>query len=258
MLASASEEEIKLSLTVDPEMEEMMKAGLHLGHLRSKRNPGMIPFIWGVRNNIDIIDLAHTREKLDAALAFLKQAANEMKIFLVVGTRPSAKELVKKTAGELGTAWVTNRWIGGTITNFKVITKRIEKLEEMEQDKAGGGFDKYTKREQMDKEAELARLGQNFEGLRCLKKLPDVVVIIDTAHDALALREAKRMGLSVVAVVDTNADPRMVQYPIPANNDARSAVNYVLERVKAAIAEGYKEAEQKAATEASSGNGKAA
>lgn len=243
--ASAGEE-VNVPLAADPEMEEMMKAGVHIGHLRSKRNPGMAPFVWGVRNNIEIIDLTKTREKLAEALTFLKKAAGERKLFLFVGTRPSAKELIRKTADELDSPSAGERWIGGALTNFKVITKRIEAMEELERQIAEGELEKYTKKERMKKEEELKRLRHNFDGLRRLKRLPDVMVIIDAAYDTLALEEARRMNIPVVAVNDTNTDPRAVQYPIPANNDARSAVAYILGKMKTAVSEGRREAEASA------------
>lgn len=243
--AASAGEEAKI-LTVDPEMEEMMKAGVHIGHLRSKRNPGMAPFIWGVRNNIEIIDLTKTLEKLAESLSFLKKAASERKLFLFVGTRPSTKELIRKTADELDSPSAGERWIGGTLTNFKIILKRIEAMEELERQIAEGEMEKYTKKERMKKEEELGRLRHNFDGLRRLKRLPDVMVILDTACDNLALEEARRMNITVVAVSDTNTDPRTVQHFIPANNDARSAVGYILSRIKTAISEGRREAEASA------------
>lgn len=223
---------------IDPEIEAMMEAGVHLGHSRSRRNPGMTPFLWGVRNNVEIIDLAKTKECLESALAFLRERAAERKIILFVGTRPSARDLLRKTAEALGSPWVAERWIGGTLTNFRVVRQRVETLEGLEHEKATGGFEKYPKKEQIEKEREIANLTRNFDGLRRLTRLPDAVVIINIVHDGLALREARRMRIAVVALTDTNADPRLVQYPIPANDDARPAVSFMLERMAAAIRDG--------------------
>ena len=239
-------ENSQVSATVDPEIEEMMKCGVHVGHIRSKRNPGILPYLWGMRNNVDIIDLAATKEKLQEALTFLHRMAKESKVFLLVGTRPSSKNLVRAIADELGLPYVNQRWIGGTLTNFKVIRKRVEHLENMEQDRASGGFEKYTKKERIKKDEEMAKLINNFEGLRRMAKLPDVVVIADTAHDDLALREAKRLKIPVLALADTNTDPRAVEHPIPANNDAKTAVAYILGRIKASIENGRREAEEAA------------
>ena len=231
-------------LVIDPELEAMMEAGVHLGHSRSRRNPGMTPYLWGVRNNVEIIDLAKTKEHLDIALAFLRQLAGERKMILFVGTRPSSRDLLRKTADALGFPWVAERWIGGALTNFRVVRKRVEILEGLEYEKATGGFEKYPKKEQMQKEKEIAKLTRNFDGLRRLTRLPDAVVIVDIVHDDLALREARRLKVPVVALTDTNTDPRLVQYPIPANDDARTAVSFMLDRMAAAIRDGMRTADQ--------------
>lgn len=238
MATMVNENANSLPVSIDPEMEAMMEAGVHLGHARSKRHPRMAPYLWGMRNNVEIIDLTKTKEKLASALAFLKQSAQEKKLFLLVGTRPSAKDIVRNAAGELGCPYVDQRWIGGTLTNFKVIRKRVETLEALEQERAAGGFEKYTKKERMKKEEEMRRLVENFDGLRRLIKLPDVLIIADISHDDLALRESRRMKIPVVALADTNTDPGSVAYAIPANDDARPALAYMFERMKTAIREG--------------------
>ncbi len=230
--------------TADPEMEDMLQAGVHVGHSRSRRHPAMAPYLWGVRSNVAIIDLEKTKEKLAAALAFLRSSAAEGKLFLFVGTRPSAADLVRKTAEALNMPYVNERWIGGTLTNFKVILKRIETWENLLQEKASGGFEKYTKRERMKKDEEMAHLAATFGGLQRLRKLPDVLVIIGLAHGALAAREAKGMKIPMVALTDTDSDPRQVAYPIPANDDARPAVTYLLGRIREAIGEGLADGER--------------
>ncbi|MDP3727172.1 MAG: 30S ribosomal protein S2 [bacterium] len=237
-MATAIKEDTLVAPDADPEGGEMLDAGVHLGHIRSKRHPAMAPYVWGTRANIEIIDLVKTKEKLAAALAFLKQLAGEGKVILWVGTRPSARELIRQTADELGCPYVNQRWIGGTLTNFKVIRKRVETLEGFEQEKATGGFEKYTKWEQLELEKEMARLAGNFDGLRRLSKPPDAVLIIDISHDQNALREANRIQIPVVALTDTNTDPRQVAYPIPANDDARPAISYMLGRMRTAVLEG--------------------
>ncbi len=247
-MAASADESMSDSLPVfEPDIEAMLKAGVHIGHSISRKHPAMAPFVWGVRNNIEMIDLTKTKEKLEAALAFLKQAAQEGKLILFVGTRPSAGELVRTVAEELGLPWVNGRWIGGTLTNLKVVLKRIETLEKLEQDKATGEFEKYTKKESLKKGEEIARLIKNFDGLRRMKKMPDVVVIIDPAEDATAVREAVKTNIPIVAIADTNTDPRVAQFPIPANNDARPAVAYMLNRMKEAILDGRREGESLAA-----------
>lgn len=241
-MSTASIENTAPAPVTDIEGTEMLEAGVHLGHLRSKRHPAMAPYVWGIRSNVEIIDLMKTKEKLVAALAFLKKLAEEGKMILLVGTRPSAKGIIRQTAEELGYPYVDQRWVGGTMTNFRVIRKRIETLEGLEHEKASGGFEKYTKKEQLELEKDMVRLVQNFDGLRRLTKSPDALVIVDISHDKIALAEAMRTGIPVVALTDTNTDPRLVAYPIPANDDARPAVIYMLNRMKAAIREGQEAA----------------
>lgn len=223
---------------VDPEVEEMMAAGVHLGHAHAKRHPAMAPYLWGVRNNVEIIDLTKTKEKLAEALAFLRNAAKGSKLVLFVGTRPAAKNLIREIATDLEYPYVDQRWIGGTLTNFKVIFKRIETLEGLEEERTSGGFEKYAKIERLRKDAEINRLKESFDGLRRLRALPAAVVIIDIVHDQLALKEAKRLNIPVVALTDTNTNPRLVEYPIPSNDDAKRAVAYMLERIKSSILQG--------------------
>ena len=237
-MSTAMKEDVTSAPGADPEGSEMLEAGVHLGHVRSKRHPAMAPYVWGMRSNVEVIDLTKTKEKLAAALAFLRQVAAEGKLILFVGTRPSAKDLIRRTADALGCPYVCQRWIGGTLTNFRVIRKRVETLEGLEHEKASGGFEKYTKWEQLELEKEMARLAENFDGLRRLARLPDALVIVDISHDRTALREASRMKIPVAALTDTNTDPRLVAYPIPANDDARPAVAYMLGRMEAAVREG--------------------
>lgn len=222
----------------DRETLEMLEAGVHVGHTRAKRHPAMAPYVWGQRANVEIIDLTKTKGKLDEALAFLKKVAGEGKSVLFVGTRPSAKEIIARVAEELGYPFVNRRWIGGTLTNLKVIRKRVEVLEGFEHDKASGGFEKYTKWERLELDKEMDRLRNNFDGLRRLSKMPDAVIIVDISHDKIALHEAIRMKIPVVALTDTNTDPRTVAYPVPSNDDARPAVEYMLGRMAMSLREG--------------------
>lgn len=234
---------------VDPEAEEMMAAGVHLGHARAKRHPAMAPYVWGVRNNVEIIDLTKTKEKLTEALSFLRITAKGNKLVLFVGTRPAAKNIVREIAAELEYPYVDQRWIGGTLTNFKIILKRVETMEGLEAERDSGGFEKYAKIERLRKEEEISRLKENFDGLRRLRSLPAALVIIDIVHDHLALKEAKRLNIPVIALTDTNSNPRLVEYPIPSNDDAKRAVVYMLGRMKAAILQGRGERDALAAGE---------
>ncbi len=222
----------------DPETKAMIDAGVHLGHAKNRRHPAMEPYIWTVRGGISVIDVTKTKEKLDEALAFLKSVSQKGGAVLFVGTRPAAKAAVADTAKTLGMPWVTERWIGGTLTNFKVISKQVEMLSGLEAKMAGGEFEKYTKKERIGFEREIARLKKDFDGLRALSRPPAALFVVNVPHDNTAVREAIRMRIPVVALTDTNADPRTISHPIPSNDDAMPVIRYMLERVKKAVEEG--------------------
>ena len=216
----------------DPVIEEMTKAGLHFGHKTSKTHPKMRQYIAGVRNTVHMFDLAKTKEKLQKALAYIQSLRAEGKTLLLVGTKIQVKNLVKETAAACNLPYVSDRWIGGTLTNFGTIAKRIEYFRGLEQKKETGELEKYTKKEQLGIAEEMKNLELHFGGLRSLSKLPDAVFICDLDKNQLALREAKNKGIPVVAVVDTNIDPTLVDYVIPANDDAQSSVQYILGKVQ--------------------------
>lgn len=235
-------DEIQAPLAEDAELKAMIDAGVHIGHTKSKRHPHMEPYIWMVRNGISIIDVVKTREQLTAACGFLQSAAGKNGIILFVGTRPSARAVVREAAVSLGMPYVTGRWIGGTLTNFKVISKRIETLVSLEQKQASGEFEKYTKKERLLLEKQIEKLRADFDGLRLLKKLPAALVVTNIPHHATAIREASRMRIPVVALADTNADPKMVAYPIPSNDDAPSVIRFMVGQFQAAVEKGVREA----------------
>lgn len=226
---------------MDPEMDGMLKAGIHLGHAKSKNHPAMQPYIFGVRNTISVIDLTKTKEMLARALEFVKQTVAKGGTVLLVGTRPAAKKVILETAEKTGMPYYNERWIGGTLTNFKVIRGRVDYLEKLEQEKSSGEFEKYTKKERMKKEEEIVRLKKNFEGIRVMKRLPSALFIVDINEDDTAVREARRMKIPIVALCDTNSNADLVDYPIPSNDDALPAVRYMVERVGEAIKEGQRE-----------------
>lgn len=227
--------EIEEKLNLEPGLAEMATAGLHFGHKTSKTHPKMAEYIAGVRNTIHIIDLEKTKEKLALALDFISQLAASGKVILIVGTKPHIKNLVEETAHDCNLPYVVTRWIGGTLTNFSVISKRIEYFKELEVKKEQGEFEKYTKKEQAQIEKELHSLKERFGGIKELKSLPDALFVCDVDENAIAIREAKKAGIKVIAIVDTNNDPTQADYAIPANNDALSSVKYILEKVKEAI-----------------------
>ena len=227
---------------IDPEIEQMMKAGIHIGHSKSKSHPAMLPYIYGVRNNIAIIDLTATKEKLAKAMEFMKEIGSRGGMVLLVGTRPGTRRVLIETAEKTGMPYFIERWIGGTLTNYKVISKRVEQMETLEKDKATGVFEKYTKKERARKDEEIARLQRFFEGLRKLKRLPDAVFIVDTTHDTTAVNEAKKIKIPVIALSDTNANVSLIDLPIPSNDHAMLAVTYMLQKVADALMEGQRQA----------------
>jgi small subunit ribosomal protein S2 len=221
---------------INLDIEEMAKAGLHFGHATSKFHPKMTPYVFGVRNGVHIIDLEKTKEKLKEALKFIQQLVAENKILLVVGTKFQIKDLVKDFAKEFGFPYVTERWLGGTFTNFPVIKQRCEYLKELEQKLQNQELmENYTKKERKEMEKKLQKLETKFGGIKNLERLPDAVFIIDMKKDELAVKEARRKGVKIIAISDTDSDPTLADYPIPANNDAISSVKYILEKVREAI-----------------------
>lgn len=223
----------------DVTLLELLKSGAHFGHTTSRWNPRMKPFIYTVRNNIHILDLAKTRQHLLKAASFVSDKAAMGETVLFVGTKRQSKESIKKAALAAGMPFVTARWLGGTFTNFRTIQKTIRKLEKLEELQATGELAaRYTKKERLLIEREMLKLEKLFEGIKGLKKLPDVLFVADIIHDATAVREAKKMGVPVIGLVDSNSDPDLVTYPIACNDDATKAVELVSSVIAEAIVEG--------------------
>ena len=219
----------------DPIVQEMMAAGLHFGHKTSKTHPKMKPFITGVRNTVHIIDLEKTKEKLQEVVEYVKKLKEEGKILLFVGTKVQQRSLIQEIARACGLPFVTQRWIGGTFTNFVIISKRIERLKELEQQQASGEWDeKYNKKEQLDFKEEIRILELTFGGIKELTRVPDAIFVCDLKDNASAVREAKKMGVPVIAISDTNTNPEEADYFIPANNDAVSSLKYILDKIQEA------------------------
>lgn len=228
----------KTKIDFNLEIEEMARAGLHFGHRTFKLHPKMEPYIYGVKNTVHLFDLEKTKEKLEQAMVFIQEQIKQGKKLLLVSTQAQHREPIEAMARELGLAYVTERWLGGTLTNFSVMKKRIDYLKELEQKKNSSDFEKYTKKEQADLEKEINDLGRKFGGVRDLMNLPDLVFACSLRSDELAVKEAKMKQIPVIGVTDSNTDPEMVDYPIPANDDASSSMKYILEKVAKAIKNG--------------------
>ena len=213
----------------------MAEVGVNFGHRVSKLHPKMKQYVSGVKNNVHIFDLEKTKKELEKALAFISKTVADGKTIAFIGTKIQLKGIVKLAAEECGIPYVTERWLGGTFTNFETIQKRVSYFKDLEKKKQTGELAKYTKKEQLDFDKEIGRLKTKFEGVRNMSKLPDAVVIFGIDRDITCAREAKKKGIKIVAIVDTNVNPDIVDYPIPANDDAISAVSYILEKVKECI-----------------------
>ena len=235
----------ELTPVMSKEVESMLKAGIHLGHSKSKNHPAMQPYIFGVRNTIAIIDVIKTEAKLAGAMDFVREIAGRGGMILFVGTRPGTRHVVLDTAEKAGMPYFIERWIGGTLTNYKMISKRIEQMETLEKEREIGGFDKYTKKERARLDDEIARLRRFFNGLRKLRRMPDAVFVLDITHDTTAVAEAKKMKIPVIALCDSNSNIDLISYPIPSNDHALPAVVYMLEKFTEAIEEGKRQAVEK-------------
>jgi small subunit ribosomal protein S2 len=221
--------------------DEMTQYGVHFGHRTSSSHPKMKSYIGGVRNNVNIIDLEKTAENLQKALKFIQGLILENKILMIVGTKIQVKNLVKEVGQELDLPYVNERWLGGTFSNFSVIKKRIDYFKDLEKKKEEKELDKYTKKERADIDQELKKLEIKFGGLKKMERLPDAMLILDMKKDWVALKEAKQKGIKIIGIADTNVDPTLVDFPIPANDDALSSVKYILDKVKEVIKRTKKE-----------------
>src|SRR5262245_1858828 len=233
-------------------MKELLEAGVHFGHQVRRWNPKMKEYIFGERNGIYIIDLQKTQRMFKEAMKFLQNMSGEGtdKTVLFVGTKRQAQDAIKEEALRCNQFYVNQRWLGGLLTNFQTIQKSIKRFKEIESMQADGRIEQYAKKERLHLERERQALEKNLSGIKEMKKLPDAIFVIDTNKEEIAVKEAKRLGIPVVAVVDTNCTPEGVDYIIPGNDDALRAVRLFASRVADAILEGQQLAQQKEAEEA--------
>ena len=231
-------EENNTSLYSGEASREMIEAGVFYGHKKSKTNPTMRQFVFGNRGGVDIINLQKTAEMLASALEFIKEKVKNNGLILFVGTEPAAEVPILAVAKEFEMPYVTVRWIGGTITNFKIISKRVEHLKKMRSDLATGALDKYTKKERLEMDKEVHRLEQLMGGLENLLREPDVVVIVNPVLHSAAVREAKRKKIPIVALSNMDADPDDIDYCVPGNDKAKTSIVWFLKNIGVAVKEG--------------------
>ena len=219
-------------------MKELLEAGVHFGHQTKRWNPKMQKYIFGERNGIYIIDLQKTLKKFREAYAFVRGMAAQGGSVLFIGTKKQAQDTVFEEAGRCGMFYVNQRWLGGTLTNFETIRKSIGRLKKIEEMKEGGEFERLPKKEALELDRERQKLEKALIGIKAMEQLPTAVFIVDPRKEKIAVAEAQRLGIPIVAIVDTNCDPTGIDHPIPGNDDAIRAVRLITSRVADAILEG--------------------
>jgi len=226
------------------QMKELLEAGVHFGHQTRRWNPKMKPYIFGKRNGIHIVDLQKTLHHFEDAADFVRDLATNGRNVLFVGTKRQAQDAIREEAERCGMFFMNHRWLGGTMTNFKTIRKSIQKFKEIE--KTLGNEDSHlTKKEVIRLERQRRKMDRAFGGIKDMEDLPDALFVVDTVHEHIAIKEANRLGIPVVAVVDTNSDPEEVDFPIPGNDDAIRAIRLFTSRIADNVLEGLNLADEK-------------
>ena len=218
-------------------MKQLLEAGVHFGHQTRRWNPKMAEYIFTERNGIYIIDLQKTAKKIEEAYAFIRDVALDGKDILFVGTKKQAQEAITDEAKRVGMYYVNNRWLGGMLTNFKTIRKSIDRLYQLQKMEEDGTFELLPKKEVMKLRKEMEKLEKNFGGIKEMKDMPGALFVVDPRKEKIAIAEAKRLNIPVVAIVDTNCDPEEVDYVIPGNDDAIRAVKLIVECIANAVLE---------------------
>jgi small subunit ribosomal protein S2 len=221
--------------------QQLLEAGVHFGHLKKKWNPKMLPYIFAEKKGIHIIDLNKTTEALQETAAALKQIARSGKKILFVGTKKQAKDIVTECAQRVNMPYVTERWLGGMLTNFNTVRKSVKKMQSIEKMLGDGTLDSITKKERLTLARDKEKMEKVLGGIAQLGRVPAALFIVDIGHEHIALAEAKRLGVTTFGVVDTNCDPNKVDFAIPANDDATKSIAIVINYITAAIAEGLAE-----------------
>ncbi|MEZ6190817.1 MAG: 30S ribosomal protein S2 [Phycisphaerales bacterium] len=219
-------------------VKDLVEAGIHFGHRSTNWNPKMAPYIFGKRNKIHIIDVKETIKGLLLARKFVTKTVAGGKDVLFVGTKRQARGIIEKYVNETGMHYVTERWLGGTLTNFRTIRERLKRLEELEQIEESGAIDNYSKKMESQLRREKAKILRNLEGIRRMTKLPGCMVIVDVNNELNAVKEARKLGIPTVCLIDTDSDPDFADIPIPGNDDAMRAIEVIVSSLCAAVMEG--------------------
>ena len=219
-------------------MKQLLEAGVHFGHQTRRWNPKMKKYIFGARNDIHIIDLQITIKLIESAYRFVADSVKDNKTVLFVGTKRQAQEAIQQEAERCGMFYVNNRWLGGTLTNFKTIRSRVERLNKLDQMEKTGEFDLLPKKEVLALKAEREKLNLNLGGIREMRTLPDIMFVVDPSCEEIAVKEAKKLNIPVVAITDTNCNPDLIDYVISANDDAIKAVKLITSIIADAVIEG--------------------
>lgn len=229
--------------------QQLLEAGVHFGHLRKKWNPKMLPYIFAEKKGIHIIDLNKTVEGLQESAAALKQIAKSGKKIMFVGTKKQAKEIITECAQKVNMPYVTERWLGGFLTNFNTVRKSVKKMQSIEKMLGDGTLDSITKKERLTLTRDKEKMEKVLGGIAQLGRIPAALFIVDIGHEHIALAEAKRLGITTFGVVDTNCDPNKVDFAVPANDDATKSIAIIAQYITAAIAEGLAERQAEKAEE---------
>ena len=239
-------------------MKELLEAGVHFGHQTKRWNPKMKEYIFGQRNGIYIVDLQKTIKNFKEALTFIRGLAEEGKAILFVGTKKQAQDIVRDYATKSESSYVNQRWLGGLLTNFAVVRGSVDKLKELEEMREDGRWDLLSKKEQSKLEKVYRKLSKNLGGIKTMAGLPGALFVIDSSKEEIAIQEAQKMRIPIVAVVDTNGDPESINYPIPGNDDAVRAIELFASKVAESIVEGKKNRISKELLEEKQGEGPSA
>jgi len=238
-----------------PEVNDLLNAGVHFGHLTRKWNPNMAPYIYMERNGIHIINLYKTAAKIEETNSALKKIAASGRKILFVATKKQAKDIVAEKANAVNMPYITERWPGGMLTNFITIRKAVKKMAAIDRMKKDGTFETLSKKERLQVDRQRAKLEKNLGSITDMTRLPGAIFIVDTTREHIAVKEAQKLKIPIFAMVDTNSDPRDVDYVIPSNDDASKSIDKILDLVTSAVAEGLSERKsEKEATEANDAN----